>query len=120
MSHPFDATLKEIVSQAPTDFQSAFRLPAAEPTTSRIAKDSTTKVFERVKIMHTKTLWDEFDEAMIKTTKRYLFSLGRQKFGEPEPKDEKALNRIKEFARLERMIDRIFEINSWKELLAVR
>src|SRR5437868_5752845 len=34
MSHPFDATLKEIVSQTPGDFQAEFRLPASEPVTT--------------------------------------------------------------------------------------
>lgn len=70
--------------------------------------------------MHTKTYWDEIDEALIKSTKRHLFSFGRHKFGEPDAKEEKALNRIKEHARLERMVDRIGEAASWKDLLAIR
>lgn len=34
MPHPFDATLKDILTQAPADFRAAFHLPKAEPVSA--------------------------------------------------------------------------------------
>ena len=70
--------------------------------------------------MHKPTVLDEIDEAELRVAKRFLLEQCRQKFGEPNATEEKTFHRIKEFARIERMVRTILESNSWKELLAVK
>ena len=70
--------------------------------------------------MHRLSYWDEVEDAQIELTKRILLNQGRIRFGDPDRKNENALNRIKELARLERMTGEILRVNTWKELLAVR
>ena len=65
-------------------------------------------------------LVQHLEEIEIRTSHKMLLRQGRQKFGEPDRKTEAALHRIKEIPRLERMMDAILALNSWKELLAVR
>jgi hypothetical protein len=74
-----------------------------------------------VQVMHKSSAWDSVvEEAEIRTNKRTILSLGRRKLGEPGAKGEAALSAIDDTDRLERMIDAIFDANSWKELLAVK
>jgi hypothetical protein len=77
-------------------------------------------VFEGVKIMHKMTLWDEIEETQIRTNQQTLLRQGRIKFGNPTRKIEKELTAIQEVARLERMVDAILQVKSWRELLAVK
>jgi hypothetical protein len=117
VANEIDRRLAELPdhAQAVRIMSAAFTLMAI-----RVPRESLSNIFAGVKIMHKMTWLDEIEEAQIKSNKRSLLSIGRQKFGEPERKDENALNRIKELARLERMIDAILEAKSWKELLAIR
>jgi hypothetical protein len=125
---PMEQSLHAVVHEidqrlaALPDHAQAVRLMSAAFTlaSSRFSKDTTRRIFEGVTIMHKPTLWDEVEEKQMQWSKRLLLRVGRKKFGDPDRKDETAFNKIKELARLDRMIDAIFEANSWKELLAVR
>jgi hypothetical protein len=114
MSHPFDATLP--------DHAHAVRLMTAAYTLveSRVGRKSLPSIFEGVRIMHNPTVWDEIDEAELRVSKRLLLQQGQRKFGDPTKKEKAALTSIQEYARLERMAVSILEVNSWKELLAVK
>jgi hypothetical protein len=115
--HAIDRRLAQI-----PDHAQAVRWMAAAFTLvkSRVHRDSLSQVFEGVRIMHKPTVLDEIDDAEISATKRLLFKQGCQKFGDPDAKDAKMFHRIKELARLERMVSAILDAKSWKELLAVR
>lgn len=65
--------------------------------------------------------WDEaVDEGRVRNSHRTLLRLGRQLLGEPTPKNEAALTAIDDPEQLERMLDAILNVKSWKSLLAVK
>lgn len=54
----------------------------------------------------------------ITQVRRLLLRLGRKKFGPPSPDQEAAGNEIADLTRLEHLLERLLEANSWQELLA--
>jgi hypothetical protein len=65
--------------------------------------------------------WDQaFDEGRVQMG-RYILSIqGQQLFGKPCPKIKAALAAIDDPDRLQRMIDSLLDVKSWKALLAVK
>jgi hypothetical protein len=61
-----------------------------------------------------------YDEMILEERMAVVRRLGAKKFKEPDRKTEKTLAAIEDPERLMRMIDVIFDVNSWKELLAVK
>ena len=61
-----------------------------------------------------------FGFGRLEQSHEVLLKLGRQRFGDPDPKTEAAVIAIEELDRLERMIDVILNVKSWKALLAVK
>jgi hypothetical protein len=71
--------------------------------------------------MHEKVGWDEMvDEGRVRANRRALLSQGSKLFGEPNAKTRATLIAIDDPERLERMVDAILDLKSWKELLAVK
>jgi predicted transposase YdaD len=54
----------------------------------------------------------------VTATRRHVLRAGRSKFGEPDASTQAAIEAIADRERLERLFNRIFEVASWKELLA--
>lgn len=105
------------------DHAQAVRLMSAAfiLTGLRIPKESLSSIYGGVKIMHKTVAFDAIvEEAEIRTGHRFLLRQGRQRFGDPDPKIEAALTAIQEVDRLERMIDAVLTVKSWKALLAVK
>lgn len=95
MSFPFDATtLKSILSEWPEELSKIDRQLASAP--------------------------DHAMAVCVMTAHRTLFTLGRQLFGEPSGRTEAALLVIDDPDRLERMLESILSIKSWKALLTVK
>jgi hypothetical protein len=90
----------------------ALRLPA---------KEQVDAIFEGANVMHETSAWDKaVDDGRIQSSHRTLLNQGRQLFGEPTPKIREALAAIDDPERLERMLDAILSLKSWKALLAVK
>ena len=71
--------------------------------------------------MHETFAWDEaVDEGRVKTARRTLLNLGRQLFGEPSARTEKTLIAINDPERLERILDAVLNVKSWKALLMIK
>src|ERR1022692_2385060 len=84
----------------------AMRLPSRERVDA---------VFEGARVMPDATAWDEaVDEGRVQTGRRALLIQGRQLFGEPSARSEKTLIAIDDPDRLERMLEAILSLKSWK------
>jgi hypothetical protein len=57
------------------------------------------------------------DEGREKQAKRTLLRQGSRRFGHVSPTQESALLAITDLERLDHMLDRIFDANSWQDLL---
>jgi len=58
------------------------------------------------------------EEGEVKRAKLMLLRLGRTRFGVPSAAQESALHAITDLERLERLTDRLLQVDSWQELLA--
>jgi hypothetical protein len=58
------------------------------------------------------------EEGMVKARQNDILRLGRRKLGPPSPASEQALNDMTDPDRLARLLDRLFDVSSWDELLA--
>ncbi len=70
--------------------------------------------------MHKTVAWDEFDEGQVAMGRRTILNLGQRRLGKPTAKVEAEFAKIEEPDRLERMIDGILNVKSWRELLAIK
>ena len=87
----------------------------------RVSKEILPDIYSGVKIMHQSNAFDSaVDEGKLWASHRFLLKLGRQRFGDPDPKTETALTAIEDIDRLERMMDVILNVKSWKALLSVK
>jgi hypothetical protein len=87
----------------------------------RVPKETLSDIYEGVKIMHETSAYDAMvEEGIVKARIEVLLKLGRQRFGNPDPRTESALTAIDDVGRLERMIDVILTVKSWKALLGVK
>jgi hypothetical protein len=90
-------------------------------TSLRVTRDRADSIFQGASIMHEKVGWDEMvDEGRVRANRRALLSQGSKLFGEPNAKTRATLIAIDDPERLERMVDAILDLKSWKELLAVK
>jgi hypothetical protein len=126
---PLRAALREVVREIdrrlvgdPHHAQAVRLMTAAFILTGlRVPKETLSDIYSGARIMHQSTAYDSaVDEGSIKTSHRALLSLGRQLFGDPNPKTEAALTAIDDPERLQRMIDIILRVKSWKALLAAK
>ena len=131
MSHgkPLDKALREVMREidrrlaAEPDHAEAVRVMTAayKLTFLRLPKDRVESIFEGASIMHETVAWDEaVDEGRVKTARRALLNQGRKLFGTPSAKTEKTLIAVNDPERLDRMLDAIVEVKSWKALLMVK
>ena len=105
------------------DYAQAIRLMTAAHvlTGLRVDRIQINAIFEGASIMHRKVAWDEaIDDGRIQNSHRTLLNQGRKLFGEPSPKTETSVAAIDDPERLERMLDAILDVKSWKALLAVK
>ena len=58
-------------------------------------------------------------EGQAKEARRLLLHLGRQRFGEPSQQIVAAVSEVNDVDRLERLTDRLLQVNSWQELLDI-
>ncbi len=58
------------------------------------------------------------DEGRVSQAHRILFRLGERRFGPPDEVTTAALNAIDNVRKLDRLIDRILDVDSWQELLS--
>jgi hypothetical protein len=91
----------------------------------RVPKKALPNLYDGVKIMHQTCAFDAYVEegvlkGEIRSSHRLLLKIGRQRFGDPDPKTEAALTAIEDLDRLERLADVILSVKSWKALLAVK
>ena len=56
----------------------------------------------------------------LNALRRVLLRLGKQRFGPLWPEDEAVLNSITDPARLERMIEYLFQAANWNDLLKIQ
>jgi len=80
--------------------------------------------------MHKTTAWDEWEARYDKLTERekrltereitLLLKFGRQRLGEPDIRTQAVLDAIEDSDRLERMLDQILTVKSWKALLSIK
>ena len=71
--------------------------------------------------MHETVGWDEaVDEGLLKGHIQTILELGRQLFGDPDPKTEASLKAIQDTKRTTRMLAAILKAKSWKALLGVK
>jgi hypothetical protein len=88
---------------------------------SRLPRERVEFVFEGVGIMHEIVGWDQIEnDARVRSARRTLLNQGRQLFGEPSPRVVSTLTTIDDPDRMERMLDVILTLKSWKALLAVK
>ena len=57
-------------------------------------------------------------EGKVEARQEVLLQLGRKQFGIPDPASETSLRGITDPDRLTRLIDALFDVSSWEELLA--
>jgi predicted transposase YdaD len=57
-------------------------------------------------------------EGRVEDARQVLLRQGRKKFGPPDPQIEAAIATIADLDRLHDLLDRIFDVSSWEELLA--
>ncbi len=122
-----DRTLARLPDQA-----KAVRLMTAAfiLTGLRVPRNSLASIFEEVRIMHKTTAWDEWEARYDKLTERekrltereitLLLKFGRQRLGEPDIRTQAVLDAIEDSDRLERMLDQILTVKSWKALLSIK
>jgi predicted transposase YdaD len=53
-----------------------------------------------------------------KEVAKLIFSFGQERFGPPTTEQESAVTAIKDLSRLESLLRRVFDVNTWGELLA--
>jgi hypothetical protein len=70
--------------------------------------------------MKTSPFLDEIrEEVRSEETRDLLLQLGRRKFGEPpSKKQQKALKAVTDRRQLKTLAERLFDVDSWDELLA--
>ena len=71
-------------------------------------------IYDGVRIMHK---LPAYDSMILEERMAILLSLGQKKLKGPDRKTEAALAAIQD---TERMIDAIFDVKSWKQLLAIK
>jgi hypothetical protein len=57
-------------------------------------------------------------EGRVEDARQVLLRQGRKKFGPPDPRIEAAIATIADLGRLHDLLDRIFDVSSWDELLS--
>lgn len=57
------------------------------------------------------------EEGGIREARKIVLRLGRQRFGDPELESRNAFDAIEDLERLERMIEWVFRVSGWPELL---
>lgn len=74
--------------------------------------------------MYKTTAWDEWEANCNKEYAEGVISallrVGRQRFGDPDAKTEASISAIEDFERLDRMLDQILAVKSWKALLSIK
>jgi hypothetical protein len=84
----------------------------------RIRRKVARDIFRGVRIMEeSDTYMAIIDEGREKQAKRTLLRQGGRRFGHASPTQESALQAITDLERLDHMLDRIFDANSWQDLL---
>ena len=57
------------------------------------------------------------DEGQVKHAHRVLLRLGRKRFGQPDKATQQAIKAITDLKKLNRMVDRLLEVETWHDLL---
>ena len=57
------------------------------------------------------------EEGAIEWTKRMIQRLGRKRFGEPDEATLAAVRATTDLARLEQLLERVYDVSSWQEVL---
>jgi hypothetical protein len=122
---PFAPAMREVVHgidrrlASLVDHAHAVRLMTAAYVLAnlRVPRQTLDRYYEGVRIMHQ---LPAYDEMILEDRMAILRSLAAKKFKGPDRKTEKALAEIYDTERVKRMIDSIFDANSWKELLSIR
>lgn len=130
---PLDLALRNVVREIDrrlalaADHAQAVRLMTAAfiLTGLRVGKETLSSIYDGVTIMHETSAYDAMVEegifkGILKARIAALLKLGRQRFGDPNRMTEAALTAIEDSDRLERMLDVILNVKSWKALLLVK
>lgn len=90
----------------------AMRLPSREQVDA---------VFEGANLTPDATAWDDaVDEGRVQTARRILLNQGRKLFGPPSAETEQSLMAMNDPDHLDRKLDAILDVKSWRALLDVQ
>jgi predicted transposase YdaD len=87
-------------------------------TGMRLSRELVIRLFRGIRAMHESTTYQYIlEEGAINEARKLLLRQGRKRFGDPTPAAEATLQAIADLDRLERMSDRLLEIDTWDALL---
>lgn len=85
----------------------------------RYPKSLAVQLFHGVTAMEESTTYQWImDKGRVAEAKKFLFLLGRKRFGTPDAAATAALEAITEIDELEKLAERIVDVSNWQELLA--
>jgi hypothetical protein len=84
----------------------------------RVPRTVAAQIFKGVRVMdESDTYLAIIDEGQEKHAKKSILRLGMRRFGPTNQSIESALSSITDLDRLDRLLDRILDASSWKDLL---
>jgi predicted transposase YdaD len=117
--------VERVRSEAPAGEGAELLTAALVLTGLRVPKQTVAELFRGVRAMRESSgyqlILDEGrEEGALREVRKILLRQGGRKFGAPGPEVESAVQAIDDLARLERMSDRLLDVNTWQELLSTR
>jgi hypothetical protein len=87
----------------------------------KMSDDQAVDLFRGVRAMEESTTYQWImKQGAIRELRKTLLRQGRKQFGPPDEATTVAVNGIESLERLERMADRVLEVDTWQKLLATR
>jgi hypothetical protein len=84
----------------------------------RVDKDTVRQLFQGVQAMRESSAYQLIlEEGAAEGAQKILLGLGRKRFGQPDEATRAAVVAITDFARLEQLVERVYDTSSWEELL---
>jgi predicted transposase YdaD len=89
-------------------------------TGMRVSREQALQLFQGVRAMHESDTYQYIlDEGSIKEARKLIVRLGRKRLGPPGESVTATLEAITDLERLERIHERLDDVQTWQELLAV-
>ncbi len=111
---------ERLLREAPPDQLRRLLTAAFVLTGLRVSSRLALQLFQGVQAMHESSTYQYIlDQGAEREVKKLLVRSGKKPLGEPDEAVTTALAGITDLERLERMHDRLGEVKSWQDLLAV-